>query len=83
MSACLVYLPVKPEQPRAVEVSACQVRDYLEKLYGAYPITLDESNINDLRVMDTVDGELEGPWFRLIELIQQYSPHGIKIWEEN
>lgn len=82
MSASLVYWPVNPQEPVGVEVPAFLVRTSLQKLFGTYPIVLDQSSIPKLMVIKELYEGDENPWARIIELVEAHHPHGIRIWEE-
>ena len=83
MSASLVFKPNKPEESNSTGITACQVRNDLNKLFGEYPITLDETSIKTLEILQTLhdDNNYNNPWKDLIKLVKTFD-NGIILWEE-
>lgn len=83
MSASLVYRPVRPIETKRVDISACEVRHSLIKLFGDYPITLNTDNLVTLEVLRDLHDDVysSNPYHQIIRLIGD-NPDGIQIWEE-
>ena len=89
MSASLYYIPLVPKRKEYIHVTACQVRQDLNTLYGDYPMVLSIRELPQLKTLRTLwlgrqndDLMDEDPYGEIIKLVEKH-PDGIELFEES
>lgn len=90
MGKSLYFKPVKPIRKHCLNVTACQVRQEIEALFGSYPVILRQEDIPQLETLQILwihkyehedDGLMDqDPYGEIIKAVKSNS-HGIEMFE--